>query len=146
MPGVDKVGPKTAVKWLDEYTSLENLIKNSEALSGKVGENLRSSIDTLKLAHELVTIKKDVELPIGIEELKVGKEDSEGLAKIYEELEFKAWLQGEPQKQTEKQKQFNAKYKLINTEKDLDKVIKEANKSNVIAIDTETTGLSLIHI
>ena len=141
VPGVDKVGPKTAVKWLDEYTSLENLIKNSEALSGKVGENLRSSIDTLKLAHELVTIKKDVELPIGIEELKVGKEDSEGLAKIYEELEFKAWLQGEPQKQTEKQKQFNAKYKLINTEKDLDKVIKEANKSNVIAIDTETTGL-----
>ena len=141
VPGVDKVGPKTAVKWLDEYTSLENVIKNSEALSGKVGENLRSSIDTLKLAHELVTIKKDVELPIGIEELKVGKEDSEGLAKIYEELEFKAWLQGEPQKQTEKQKQFNAKYKLINTEKDLDKVIKEANKSNVIAIDTETTGL-----
>ena len=141
VPGVDKVGPKTAVKWLDEYTSLENLIKNSEALSGKVGENLRSSIDTLKLAHELVTIKKDVELPIGIEELKVGKEDSEGLAKIYEELEFKAWLQGEPQKKTEKQKQFNAKYKLINTEKDLDKVIKEANKSNVIAIDTETTGL-----
>ncbi|HJM15004.1 MAG TPA: DNA polymerase I [SAR86 cluster bacterium] len=141
VPGVDKVGPKTAVKWLDEYTNLENVIKNAESLGGKVGENLRSSIDTLKLAHDLVTIKRDVELPFGIEELKVVKEDAEGLTKIYEELEFKSWLQEEPRQQTPKPKQLNSNYELINSEGALDKIIKAASRSKVIAIDTETTGL-----
>ena len=141
VPGVDKVGPKTAVKWLDEYTNLENIIKNAESLGGKVGENLRSSIDTLKLAHDLVTIKRDVELPFGIEELKVVREDTEGLTKIYEELEFKSWLQEEPRQQTPKPKQLNSNYELINSEGALDKIIKAASKSKVIAIDTETTGL-----
>ncbi|MDP6181287.1 MAG: DNA polymerase I [SAR86 cluster bacterium] len=141
VPGVDKVGPKTAVKWLDEYTNLENVIKNAESLGGKVGENLRSSIDTLKLAHDLVTIKRDVELPFGIEELKVVKEDAEGLTKIYEELEFKSWLQEEPIQQTPKPKQLNSNYELINSEGALDKIIKAASRSKVIAIDTETTGL-----
>jgi len=141
VPGVDKVGPKTAVKWLDEYTNLENIIKNAESLGGKVGENLRSSIDTLKLAHDLVTIKRDVELPFGIEELKVVKEDTEGLTKIYEELEFKSWLQEDPRQQTPKPKQLNSNYELINSEGALDKIIKAASKSKVIAIDTETTGL-----
>ena len=141
VPGVDKVGPKTAVKWLDQHTNLENVIKNAESLGGKVGENLRSSIDTLKLAHDLVTIKRDVELPFGIEELKVVKEDAEGLTKIYEELEFKSWLQEEPRQQTPKPKQLNSNYELINSEGALDKIIKAASKSKVIAIDTETTGL-----
>ena len=141
VPGVEKVGPKTAVKWLDEYTNLKNIIKNSENLGGKVGENLRSSIDTLNLAHDLVTIKKDVELPFGIEELKVGKEDIEGLTAIYEELEFKAWLQEEPRQQIENPKKLNANYEMINSEKELDKIIKLASKSKIIAIDTETTGL-----
>ena len=141
VPGVEKVGPKTAVKWLDEYTNLKNIIKNSENLGGKVGENLRSSIDTLNLAHDLVTIKKDVELPFGIEELKVGKEDIEGLTTIYEELEFKAWLQEEPRQQIEKPKKLNTNYEMINSEKELDKIIKLASKSKIIAIDTETTGL-----
>ena len=141
VPGVEKVGPKTAVKWLDEYTNLTNIIKNSENIGGKVGENLRSSIDTLNLAHDLVTIKKDVELPFGIEELKVGKEDIEGLTAIYEELEFKAWLQEEPRQQIEKPKKLNTNYEMINSEKELDKIIKLASKSKIIAIDTETTGL-----
>ncbi len=141
VPGVEKVGPKTAVKWLDEYTNLKNIIKNSENLGGKVGENLRNSIDTLNLAHDLVTIKKDVELPFGIEELKVGKEEIEGLTAIYEELEFKAWLKEEPRQQIEKPKKLNANYEMINSEKELDKIIKLASKSKIIAIDTETTGL-----
>ena len=146
VPGVDKVGPKTAVKWLDEYTNLENVIKNAESLGGKVGENLRSSIDTLKLAHDLVTIKRDVELPFGIEELKVVKEDTKGLTKIYEELEFKSWLQEEPRQQTPKPKQLNSNYELINSEEALDKIIKAASKSKVIAIDTETTGLDYMDV
>ena len=60
VPGVDKVGPKTAVKWLNEYKNIEGIKKNAESIGGKVGENLRSSIETLDLAHELVKIKIDV--------------------------------------------------------------------------------------
>ena len=84
---------------------------------------------------------KRQELPFGIEELKVVKEDTEGLTKIYEELEFKSWLQEEPKQQTPKPKQLNSNYELINSEGALDKIIKAASKSKVIAIDTETTGL-----
>ena len=76
-----------------------------------------------------------------MEELKVGKEDIEGLTAIYEELEFKAWLQEEPRQQIEKPKKLNTNYEMINSEKELDKIIKLASKSKIIAIDTETTGL-----
>ena len=60
IPGVEKVGPKTAVKWLQEHGNLDNIIKNSENIPGKVGENLRNGLDQLKLSKKLVTIKKDV--------------------------------------------------------------------------------------
>jgi DNA polymerase-1 len=98
VPGVDKVGPKTAVKWLEEYTDIEGVIKNAESIGGKVGENLRSSLDTLELAYELVTIKTDVELEIGIEDLKVQDPNADELTELYKELEFNSWLQEVPQK------------------------------------------------
>jgi len=66
IPGVAKVGPKTAVKWLDQYKSLDNIIKHADEISGKVGENLRQSIDNLPLFKRLITIKYDVELPINL--------------------------------------------------------------------------------
>ena len=73
VPGVEKVGPKTAVKWLIEYGSLDEIIKNAEKISGKVGENLRNGLSQLNISKELVTIKKDVSLEIGIKDLAVGK-------------------------------------------------------------------------
>ena len=71
VPGVDKVGPKTAVKWLKEYKNLDGIVKNAESIKGKVGENLRSSLDQLQLSKELVTIKKDVDLELSVLDLKV---------------------------------------------------------------------------
>ncbi len=140
VPGVDKVGPKTAVKWLNEYKSIEGIKKNAESIGGKVGENLRSSIETLDLAHELVKIKIDVPLEIGIEDLAVSESDSEQLSEVYKELEFNSWLQEVPEKKIVKP-EVNSSYVCISTEKSLKELIKKASKAKTIALDTETTGL-----
>ena len=143
VPGVDKVGPKTAVKWLQEYGDIEGIKNNAESIGGKVGENLRASIETLDLAHELVKIKTDVDLELGIEELEVGEPNLEELSKIYKELEFNAWLQEAPQKQAVSRNVKNS-YKCITTKEELKKLIKDATKAETVAIDTETTGLDYI--
>jgi len=70
VPGIEKVGPKTAVKWLVDYGNLDKIIKNSEKIPGKVGENLRNGLDQLRLSRELVTIKKDVPLGALLKELE----------------------------------------------------------------------------
>ena len=140
VPGVDKVGPKTAVKWLEEYTDIEGVIKNAESIGGKVGENLRSSLDTLELAYELVTIKTDVELEIGIEDLKVQEPNADELTELYKELEFNSWLQEVPQKKPV-QSAIDSSYKCISTKDDLEKLIKNASQAKTLALDTETTGL-----
>ena len=141
VPGVDKVGPKTAVKWLNEYSDIQGVKENSESIGGKVGENLRSSIEMLDLAHELVKIKTDVELELGIEDLARLEPDTEKLTEIYKELEFNAWLQEVPEKKTTTTK-VNSSYICISSQDLLEKVIKNAAKAKTIAIDTETTGLN----
>jgi len=140
VPGVDKVGPKTAVKWLNEYSDIQGVKENSESIGGKVGENLRSSIEMLDLAHELVKIKTDVELELGIEDLARLEPDTEKLTEIYKELEFNAWLQEVPEKKATTTK-VNSSYICISSQDLLEKVIKNASKAKTIAIDTETTGL-----
>lgn len=70
IPGVPKVGPKTAVKWLGQYGSLENLIDNADDITGVVGNNLRLSLDHLPLSKQLTTIRCDLRLPYNMENLK----------------------------------------------------------------------------
>ena len=140
VPGVDKVGPKTAVKWLNEYNDIDGIKKNAESIGGKVGENLRSSIEMLDLAHELVRIKTDVPLDVGIEDLIITEPDTKQLTEIYKELEFNAWLQEVPEKKATAKK-VNSSYMCISSEDQLKKIVKEASKAKTIAIDTETTGL-----
>ena len=144
IPGVEKVGPKTAVKWLQEHGNLDNIIKNSENIPGKVGENLRNGLDQLKLSKKLVTIKKDVNLKISLDDLKVDKEDKNSLEKIYTELEFKTWLEADsPVKNTIKKEE---KYDLIVDEKSLNNWIERLKKSSVISLDTETNGLDYMDV
>ncbi len=92
VPGVPKVGPKTAVKWLNEYHTLDGVIANADKIGGKVGENLREFIPQLPLSKDLVTIRCDIDLDIPIEELKQGEPDREQLIELYQALEFKKWL------------------------------------------------------
>ncbi len=74
VPGVDKCGPKTAVKWLGEYTTLDNLIAHADQIGGKVGENLRAALPRLPLSKQLITLKEDVDLsavlPQGLADLR----------------------------------------------------------------------------
>ncbi len=78
IPGIPKVGPKTAAKWLAEYDSIEGIVANKDNIKGKVGENLRNHLDQLYLSQELAKIKLDVELPgIEIEKLSMNAIDTE---------------------------------------------------------------------
>jgi len=92
IPGVPGVGPKTAVKWLLEYQSMEGVIANADAIGGKIGERLRENIDLLKLSYELATIKLDCELDLAPEQLVPNAEDSAALLTLFSELEFKSWV------------------------------------------------------
>ena len=142
VPGVDKVGPKTAVKWLKEYKNIDGIVDNSENIPGKVGENLRLGLEQLSLSKELVTIKKDVDLDVTIEGLKVRPTDQSGLNAIYEELEFRSWLKNKEDQPKIEEERINSNYELVLNEKDLDKWIKKVNKAKTVAVDTETTGLN----
>ena len=142
VPGVDKVGPKTAVKWLNEYKNIDGIVDNSENIPGKVGENLRLGLEQLSLSKELVTIKKDVDLDVTIEGLKVRPTDQSGLNAIYEELEFRSWLKNKEDQPKIEEERINSNYELVLNEKDLDKWIKKVNKAKTVAVDTETTGLN----
>lgn len=92
VPGVPKVGPKTAVKWLGLYDSLDGVMKNAEEIKGKVGENLRNFMAELPLSRDLVTIKCDVELDDNPETLKRQKPDNNALSELFSHFEFKTWL------------------------------------------------------
>lgn len=92
IPGVPSVGPKTAVKWLQTYDSVENLIAHADEIGGKVGEKLRDSIEQLRLSYELATIKLDVTLELSLDELIPGPEDQTQLMALFTELEFRAWV------------------------------------------------------
>ena len=141
VPGVEKVGKKTAVKWLQEHQSLNNLIKNSENLPGKVGENLRNGLEQLKLSKELVTIKLDVKLDLSIDSLKVDKLDKTLLEEIYTELEFKAWLGKDNTTESLNNQKRKTSYQLVSTLKELNEWVSKIKKSEYFALDTETTGL-----
>ena len=92
IPGVSKVGPKTAAKWLQEYGSLENIVLHAAEIKGKIGENLRDSLAQLPLSYKLATIVCDVTLEQKPGDLLIGEPHTRELLKLYTELEFKTWL------------------------------------------------------
>jgi DNA polymerase-1 len=92
VPGVEKVGPKTAVKWLAQYGTLDNLVQHAGEIGGVVGENLRKALDWLPQARRLITVKCDVELPQTYIELIPPQPDQEQLRGLYQHFEFKTWL------------------------------------------------------
>lgn len=91
IPGVPKCGPKTAAKWLRQFETLDGVIEHAEDVKGKVGENLRASLDILPLSYQLATIKLDVEMEVGVGDLAHGEPDVDTLRDIFTDLEFKQW-------------------------------------------------------
>jgi DNA polymerase-1 len=143
IPGVPKVGPKTAVKWLSEFKTLQGIIDNADSLTGVVGQNFRDSIPDLDRNIELVTLKKDVDLKVSLEDLLMAEESQEELNKLFASLEFKTWIKSPRSSGSEDPEAPKSKkeYKAVLTEKDLKEWAKKIDKCNVFAIDTETSSL-----
>ncbi|MDE0692797.1 MAG: DNA polymerase I [Gammaproteobacteria bacterium] len=93
IPGVPKVGPKTAAKWLTEFGTLDDVIARADEVKGKVGENLRGALDTLPMSRDLATIRCDLELEFGIADLESGEPDTERLVELFERFDFQAWAE-----------------------------------------------------
>ncbi|SEN09342.1 DNA polymerase I [Nitrosomonas marina] len=146
IPGVEKVGPKTAVKWLTQYGSLENIIAHAIEIKGIVGENLRRALDWFDTARKLVKIKCDVELPVAVTELTQNPQDTERLAALYEELGMKTALQELRQQDgenaTAQPPATPVVYQTILTEAALNEWVDRLNNADLVSIDTETTSLN----
>src|SRR2546423_12333180 len=92
IPGVDKVGPKTACKWIVQYGSLEGVMAHAAEIPGLAGDNLRKVLDWLPKARRLLTVKRDVPLGITLEQLADGKGDPARQPPLFRRFGFKAWL------------------------------------------------------
>ncbi|XPF93194.1 DNA polymerase I [Colwellia sp. RE-S-Sl-9] len=92
IPGVEKCGPKTAVKWLLEHETLDNVIANADSVKGKIGENLRNALTQLPLSYELATIKLDVELDVSATTLAPKERNVEKLTELYTKYELRRLL------------------------------------------------------
>ena len=150
IPGVPKVGPKTAVKWLQQYDNIDGVIANQENITGKVGENLRNNIDLLKLSYELATIKCDLDLDITADDLKCGEIDKSSLTEIFKRYQFRSLLKSLDTDSTADTtdsvttpKPIDVEYKTILTTEDLTNLIKILEKSQGFAFDTETDSLDV---
>ncbi|KTC83282.1 DNA polymerase I [Legionella cincinnatiensis] len=147
IPGVTKCGPKTAVKWLTEYQTLDNLINNATQIGGKIGDYLRESIPQLPLSKKLVTIKTDVSLPLGWGELKPNAMNKERLITLLRELEFKNWLKellSEEEQCDDHAKETQVSFELITTNQQLSHWLNQLEQCEAFCIDTETTSLDIM--
>jgi DNA polymerase I len=161
VPGVAKVGPKTAVKWLEQYGSLENVVSHAPEIGGVVGENLRQALEWLPKARELLTIKCDVELPVTVSDLAPQTRDRAKLAELFSRFGFKSWLReverapgeteptpppvgGDAAADSEplaRQPAPGRDYETILTEEQLDAWLAKIRQADLVSVDTETTSL-----
>jgi DNA polymerase-1 len=143
IPGVPKVGPKTASRWLMEYGSLDTLVANADGIKGKVGENLRGSLDQLALSRKLATIKCDVPLEKELEALVISPADEDTLRQLYAELEFKTWLSdlGGLNESVEAEPAKATRYETVVDMSTLNKWVEKLTKAPYFAFDTETTSI-----
>ncbi|GAA4825235.1 DNA polymerase I [Marinicella pacifica] len=143
IPGVNKVGPKTAAKWLADYGSVDNIIKHADEFKGKVGEYLREGINQLKLSRELVIIKQDCDIAYEPDDFLIGDKDIQTLNQIGQQYDMKrfAELTAEGVK---KEPEVKTDYQCIDDLKDLARYLKTVEQSGLVAVDLETTSLQPI--
>jgi len=158
VPGVAKVGPKTAAKWLADYGSLDELVARVDEVGGKIGENLRAALPLLGLSRQLVTVKCDVSLPVGPTELRPTAPDRDTLIALYRDCEFKTWLNellgGGAERAaaapasslpvSAAMERPPAQYEMVLTEPQFTAWLHKLETATVFAFDTETTSLDYI--
>ena len=149
IPGVPKVGPKTAVKWLNEFGCLDQIVSNADKIKGKVGEHLREFLPKIPLTKELITLKYDVDLDLHPEDLVISEADNVALFEIYNKWNFTTWL-SQLKQETNADKKLGvsqasvsskSKYETIFTSSALDLWTNKLERADLISIDTETTSL-----
>lgn len=157
IPGVDKCGPKTAVKWLLEHETLENVMANADKVKGKIGENLRNALEHLPLSYELATIKLDVELDVCATDLAPKEPDVETLTELYTKYELRRLLaelakgNGKVSDQAEDAQDLveemvspsdiEAEYDTILTQESFEAWLTKLKSAECFAFDTETTSV-----
>ena len=149
IPGVPKVGPKTAAKWLMTHGSLDNIMAHAGDIKGKVGESLREHLDMLPLSRELTTIRCDLELETAATDLHMQAPDVARLRELYTDLEFTRLLEeleSEPAVATDAASEQSPQapgpdYETVLTQTQLDAWLKRLQQSGLFAFDTETTSL-----
>ncbi|HTN33807.1 MAG TPA: DNA polymerase I [Marinobacter sp.] len=164
IPGVNKCGPKTAVKWLQSYQNIDNLLAHSDEIKGKVGEYLRDAKDTLPLSRKLTAIKTDVDLSLGLEDLEPRQQNNDELLALFKEYELRSWItelenanlpstnggdgaensvENAAENTDEKTASSSVKkhYTIITEQRDLDVWLERLKQSSLFAFDTETTSL-----
>ena len=148
IPGVPKVGPKTAVKWLTQYGTLDEIIAHADDIKGKIGDNLRAALEQLPLSRKLVTILRDIELETAIEDLVPGAPDQTRLLEFYRNFEFGTWLKELGQAgvdistaATDRTGGAAAEYVCVLDQAELDEWLDELERAELFAFDTETTSL-----
>ena len=135
IPGITKVGNKTAAKWLNQHGSLDNLLKHADEITGVVGENLRNEKDFLKRNLFLVSLKKDLSFDLQIDDIKVPEQSNKGLQDFFKELEFNAFV-------TEEQAEKKViEYRTLKSIDDLSMIENLIHESKCFAFDTETTSI-----
>jgi DNA polymerase-1 len=149
IPGIPKVGPKTAAKWLQQYQTLENLVANADKITGKIGESLRASLHQLPLAKQLTTIKCDLNLPYGMDDLKRRPINTGELKKLLADLGFLSWFkmldnQTETlivEEKEDKPAIIESSYETILTHQHFNQWLERLENAQLFAFDTETTSL-----
>jgi len=150
IPGVPKCGPKTAAKWLGAFGSLEGVLEHADEIKGAVGESLRASVGQLALSRDLATIRCDLDLDVGLDDLRIGEPDTARLREIYTRIEARRLLTtlGPEQPGTEspvggtsEEKRLRKSYELILDEDGLERWIRRLREAELFALDTETTSI-----
>ena len=144
IPGVEKVGPKTAIKWLSEYKNLQGVVDHASEIKGKVGENLRKSLDQLKLFKKLVTIDCEVELKQTVFDLVITESNDGALYEQFKELGLHGLIKQFQIEPEEKKTRSGVNYQTIFSNSQLDELILSMLSAEAVAIDTETTSLNYI--
>jgi DNA polymerase-1 len=145
IPGVPKVGPKTAVKWLHDYGSLDAIIEKASEFTGKIGENLRASLAYLPLSKQLVTLDCELALPYTMEDLVRKPSDTSALIALYKDLEFKSPLKELLDAEAVSTPTSSSHlYQTIFTTEALDTWLEKLSAHSQFAFDTETTSLDTL--
>ena len=142
IPGVPKVGPKTAVKWLQQYSSLAGVIEHAEEISGKVGEALRETIPRLSLYQQLATIDCSLELDYTLDDLFVGESKDSELYVQFKNLGLNALIKQLRIEEPATSIRRETVYQGILTKKEFEALLDRVSRAEVVAIDTETTSLN----